>query len=238
MPTPTYTVTCTEKRRLAPGIYDILFTKPEGFSWQAGQFVLFHIGLIDNPQDVQARAFSVASIPREPELLFNIQIIPGGRASRWFEEVVAPGTVGSMQGPFGNFLLDRTTDKEYLFIATGSGVAPFRPQILDALESGSTRRMDLVFGVRSEEDLFWTDEFSRLKERYPNFSHHLALTHPSDAWTGHRGRVQTLVPKIVSDFSRKSVYVCGSPDMTKELSGLCLNEWLVPKQDLHVEGYI
>ena len=125
-----------------------------------------------------------------------------------------------------------------VFIATSTGIAPFRAQIIDACESGFHQRIDVIFGVRSEEDLFWEKEMELMTQKYENVFVHFALSAPSESWTGHRGRVQTLVPLIIKDFSRKTVYVCGSPDMTKDVKQLCLEEWKIEKKDLHVEGYI
>jgi NAD(P)H-flavin reductase len=106
------------------------------------------------------------------------------------------------------------------------------------LQNGVTRKMDLIFGVRHEDDLFWKDELRAIAQEYPNFFLHIALSGGSDAWAGHRGRVQTLVHLVAPDIANRSVYVCGSPDMTKEVKALCLDEWHVEKKDLHVEGYI
>lgn len=162
----------------------------------------------------------------------------GGRASQWILELLKPETTVSMQGPMGLFLLDRETTKDALFICTSTGVAPFRSMIRDVLLAGNKRRIDLVFGARAEEDLFWMEELTTLTKQYENFFLHLALSNPSEQWKGHRGRVQTLVPQIVKDFSEKAVYICGSPDMTKEVKELCLQQSGVLKDDLHVEGYI
>lgn len=238
MPIPSYTLTCTRTRVIASDVYEFSFGKPFGLTFTPGQFVLFDVPLVDNPADIQPRALSVASTPSEEELLFVAKLNPGGRISRWIVETLRPGTQVSMKGPFGLFVLDTKTSKDYLFIATGTGVAPFRSQIKHALAALDKRRMDLIFGVRLEESLFWREELVALTKQYENFFLHLALSSPSDTWTGHRGRVQTLVPQIIRDFSQKSVYVCGSPDMTKEMQQLSLEAWKVAKEDLHVEGYI
>lgn len=238
MAIPVHHITCTKKEQIARGVYDIRFTKPEGFSFKPGQFVLFDVPLKDKPDDIQTRAFSLASVPAESELIVVAKMKEGGRASIWIEEMIDVGSPVSMKGPFGNFQLDRSTDKDYLFVATSTGVGPFRSQILEALGEGDTRRMDLVFGVRSEEDIFWKEEFEKLSQQYENFFLHISLSAPTESWTGHKGRVQTLVPLLVKDFLRKNVYVCGSPDMTKDLKQICLEQWNIEKKDLHVEGYI
>lgn len=143
-----------------------------------------------------------------------------------------------MQGPFGRLVLDEKPKKELLMIATSTGIAPFRSQLEPLLSSGFDKRVDLVYGVRSEEDMFWLGYFEDLAKKYENFFLHTALSQPSDAWTGHKGRVQTLVPQIVKDWSTKKVYACGTPVMTMDVKKLCLEEWGVAKEDFHMEGYI
>lgn len=238
MAIPVHSITCTKKELIARDVYDVRFTKPEGFGFKPGQFVLFDVPLISNPADIQTRAFSLASTPAESELMVVAKLKAGGRASEWIEKALEVGMPVSMKGPFGNFKLDTQTDKDYLFVATSTGIGPFRPMILEALECGDKRRMDLIFGVRNEEDLFWKEELEKISQTYDNFFLHIALSGPSDAWTGHKGRVQTLVPHVAQEFFKKNIYVCGSPDMTKDLKMLCLEDWGVQKQDLHVEGYI
>ncbi len=238
MPVPSYQLRCTKNERIASGIYEFHFEKPDNFLFKAGQFVLFDVPLINNPADIQTRALSIASSPGEPELIFVNKQKEGGRASTWIEKVLRPGMEVRIQGPFGNFLIDETSDKDFLFIATSTGVAPFRSQILDMMSNGSSKKMDLVFGVRSEEDLFWKKEFEEMTNAFPKVFVHFPLSSPTGDWKGHKGRVQTLVPLIVQDITNRQIYICGSPDMTKELKMLCLDEWHVEKKDLHVEGYI
>ena len=238
MPVPSYILTCTDNTRIARDVYEFRFTRPGEWTFRAGQFVLFDVALPENPVDIQTRAFSIASAPLENDLLFVAKLKEGGRASRWIAESLKFGSQVRTQGPFGNFLVQKEHPKDLLFIATSTGVAPFRSQIIDILESDPSKKIDLIFGVRAEEDMFWKEEFEKLAQKHENFFVHVPLSKPSDTWAGHRGRVQAVIELIVKDFSNKNVYVCGSPEMTKELKQLCLENWGIEKKDLHVEGYI
>lgn len=238
MPVVTYTIPCLRNDIIADGVYEFELRKPTGFTFNPGQFVLFDVPLVENPSDVQTRAFSIASTPAEETLLFVAKMIPGGRASRWIEEMLRVGTDVVTKGPFGNFLLKAEPEQSLLFIATSTGNAPFRSMILDALARGDTRRMDFIFGVKSEKDLFWAEEFEELAKSHPNFFFHTSLSAPTGEWTGHRGRVQTLVPQVVKDFSQLSVYVCGNPAMTKEVKEMAIGQWGMDKKHVHAEGYI
>lgn len=238
MPIPRHHITCTKKELIAKDTYEVRFSTPDGWSFKPGQFVLLDVPLIDQPTDIQTRAYSIGSLPTEREITLAVKLKAGGRASRWVEEVLQEGSTAVMQGPFGNFVLQATSAKPYLFLATGAGVAPFRPQISELLSRTDTHAIDLIFGVRDESEVFWREEFESLAREHPRFSFHLTLTRGSEAWTGHRGRIQTLVPHLAPDIATRIVYACGNPDMTKEVKRIALEEWMVPKQDLHVEGFI
>ncbi len=238
MAAPSYHITCTKKLLIARDTFEFAFEKPEGFSFEPGQFLLFDVPLLENTEDIQTRAYSIASAPHEEELLFVIKLVTGGRASRWFEQSVAPGTVVRIQGPFGAFKLPAQMRRDIAFIGTGSGIAPFRSHIAHLTHRGTKRSLDLFFGVRAEQDLFWREAFEDLAEAHPNLHLHLALDEASERWEGHRGRVQTLIPTVIEDLSARDIFICGHPDMTKELKKICLEEWRVPKEQLHVEGYV
>jgi CDP-4-dehydro-6-deoxyglucose reductase, E3 len=238
MPIPRHDIVCTEKELIAKDTYQLRFTRPENWTFKAGQFVLLDVPLLENPADIQTRAYSIGSEPGEQDILLAVKLKAGGRSSTWIERAVEVGTHATMQGPFGNFVLPAASHKPYLFLATGAGVAPFRAQIRELLRRDEQHAIDLVFGVRTEEELFWTEDFRELAKANPRFSLHVTLTRADDAGTGHKGRVQTLAPLIAPDVAERIVFACGNPDMTKEVKPLALEQWGVSKQDLHIEGFI
>jgi len=228
---PTFHTTCLSKKLIASGVYEIHLQKPEGFQFQSGQFVLFDVPLLHDESDIQTRAYSIASTPSEQDLLFVIKLVPHGRASAWIESQVTEGTNITMKGPFGAFLLDETTDKPYLFLATGTGVAPLRSQMLHALkELHDTRPMHLVFGVIHDTDLFWMEEWKTLTQDYPNVQVHSCVLETD-------GPMQEKIPSLVKDFNNVSVYICGAPVTIQDLKARC-TEWGVLKENVHAESYV
>lgn len=238
MPTPTYTARCTRHRSLAQGVIEFTLEKPPGFSFRAGQFVMFQVPLAENPADVQGRAFSIASAPSEPGLLFVAKIKEGGRAGRWISESLRPGETVTFQGPLGTFLLDERSPKPILFLATCSGVAPFRSQITEALSRGDPRRMDLIFCVRREEELFWLQEFQAIAARHGTVRFHPTISQPSPSWHGHAGRVQAIAGDLIPDLPDRALYLCGNPEMVRAVENLALKEWGIPQADIHTEEYV
>lgn len=240
MPTPSHILTCTGKSLIAPGVYELVFTRPEGLTFKAGQFLLFDVPLKSNPADIQPRAFSIASTPREKDLLFVVKLKAGGRASTWIEHQLQTGTSVRIQGPFGFFTLkDAAAESELIFAATGAGIAPFRSQLLSALDdTGDKRPMHLLFGVRSREDFFWLRDFEGLASRHAHFCFHPILSGKDDAWKGLRGRIQMHLPSVTGALTKPGIYICGAPEMVKDVKDACLTTLGIPKAQVHAEGYI
>jgi len=262
MPLPTLSVRCTGHRKIAQDVFEFTLAKPEGFSFQAGQFVMFQVPLVDKVSDVQGRAFSIASAPSEPELLFVAKIKQGGRAGKWISEMLKEGDEVKLQGPLGKFTLAPypnavsgaglapfpnavsgaglapSGERKLLFLATCSGVAPLRSHIVEALRHGDTRAMDLLFCVRSEENLFWAKELSEIAKGHANVHVHISLSRPSAGWKGLTGHVQDVASQVIPDLSERSIYVCGGPEMVKSVRAKAMDEWKIPKERIHSEDYV
>lgn len=236
MATPSYSIVCTQRKKLTHNVYELHFSKPDGFTFNAGQFVLFQMPSVDHPNDIQARAYSIASSPQEEELIFCIKIVPEGRAGKWIEQKLEKGTDMQMQGPFGMFTIDPSNEKDIAMICTGVGTAPFRSQILSLVDSGT--KIDLVYCVHTEDDMFWNDFFGELAQKHSNFHYHAVIAEPHGEWAGPKGYVQDVIRDVLPDITQKQVYLCGNPNMTKEMKRMCVEDLGISKEDVKMEGYI
>lgn len=237
-PNRSFITACLQKQCIVPSVYELRFGKPATLAFKPGQFVLFDVPLLENPADIQPRAYSIASTPTEQDLLFIIKLVPNGRASRWIEKALDIGTSVRMQGSFGAFTLDAAPEKPYIFIATGTGIAPLRSQILWALkELKDTRQMHLLFGVLKPEDLFWADEWQKLEQEFSNFHAHISCLSGDADWHGETGSLQERLPRIVQEIPSPSVYICGAPVTVKELKEQALALG-IQKTDIHFESYV
>lgn len=238
MPTPSFTFECIRSDLIAEGIYEIEFTKPEGLTFTEGQFLLLDAPLIDDTEDVQPRAYSIASSPNDDTLLLVIKLVAEGRCSRWVKEKLQPGVQTRVQCPFGKFILNDQNAKEYVMMCTSTGIAPFRSQLRTILPKGETRKIDLFFGLLNEEEIFWEEELKKIAEEYPNFSYHISIGDQSSTFDGFKGYVQQHASEVISDFSNKQIYICGAPIMTKAVKQEAIDTWGVPQEDVHMEGFI
>jgi NAD(P)H-flavin reductase len=115
-----------------------------------------------------------------------------------------------------------------LFVATGTGIAPFRSMLLSQLERGTGQPLTLFWGLRYNRDLYYQQELAEWAARYPKFSFVTTLSQPDQDWRGRKGRVTSLVQERVTSVGNLAVYLCGNGDMIKEVTELIQGKGLCP----------
>jgi ferredoxin--NADP+ reductase len=132
-----------------------------------------------------------------------------------------PGDKVQLTGPSGKrFVLPaRPEEHDYIFFATGTGIAPFRAMLLELLGSAITSRIILVMGAAYATDLLYHGDLLRLQSEHPNFSYIPAISRERQEDGGPplyvQDRIQThgelFLPLLESE--RTLVYVCGLAGM-------------------------
>ena len=162
------------------------------------------------------RAYSVASAPDGDRFALCLNRVQDGFMSNYLCDL-AVGTEIAAQGPFGNFIL-RPPLRDTIFIATGTGIAPFRSMLhwlLADRERHQEKNFWLLFGSRTERDIYYHEEFLRLAADHRNFKYLPTLSRGSLDWTGLRGYVQEHVREVVGDRSDMHAYICWLDKMVR-----------------------
>lgn len=84
---------------------------------------------------------------------------------------LAPGRELVVRGPFGSYCLPETPPEGitgFLHLCAGSGIAPNRGMIRHALGCGWPQRHLVILQNRTEEDVFYKDEWPALATRHPD----------------------------------------------------------------------
>lgn len=220
----------TASKMVTPKIL-LLWVRPETaerFTFRAGQFLQVIVG----PRIF--RQYSICSAPAEPgDLLLCVDISPGGEGSRYMSQLRV-GDIMPFRGPFGVFTLPHAQERPVMFVATGAGIAPIRSMVLDALGKNSSIQLELLFGNRSEEFLFFHEDFQRAAAS-PTFRYVPTLSQPGPSWSGAKGRVTDLLEQR-SDLSGRSFFLCGSPAMVDNTRALLQQKGVVDA-DVHFEKF-
>jgi 3-phenylpropionate/trans-cinnamate dioxygenase ferredoxin reductase subunit len=198
--------------------------------FEPGQYVRMR------PQGAQDwRSYSMACVSGTRRLVFYIRVVDGGRFSTWLVSQAQVGARLELTEPHGSFFL-RDEDRPRLFIAGGTGLAPFL-SMLESIARDPRRQAiptTLLVGVRTGAHLFAIDQLQRLRERWPALAvHYAAECDPAEGC--HNGYATELVSSVQAPPETR-VYLCGPPAMVEagrsaaEAAGL-------PRRDMLCERF-
>ena len=185
------------------------------FGFVAGQWLSFKTTKPDGEEIT--RAYSIASPPSaNNRFALCLNRVQDGFMSNFLCSM-KEGAELPCQGPFGDFIL-RPPLRDTIFIATGTGIAPFRSMLHWLLADESRhqgKQLWLIFGNRYETDIYYRNEFQRLATEHANFRFRPTLSRGAPEWTGLRGYVQDHVSSIVQGRLDMHAYICGLDKMIK-----------------------
>lgn len=187
--------------------------EPTVLDFTPGQFVqLICPPYKGSPYPVQ-RAYSIASDPARPEFLdLIIRKVPNGICTTWCFEHLQPGQQVRFSGPYGDFRLSDTT-APMIFVAGGSGMAPFVSILHQMLNNSTSRQVIYFFGGNKSADLYLLDRMRQFERQLASFRFVPVVATPDSQWKGLSGLVTEAVERSCGDLHGHEAYLCGSPGM-------------------------
>ncbi len=240
--------TVLDKKEIADGLF-FLWVKPDGEvpDFLPGQYVALGLPDEKKPGKVLKRAYSIGSSPeRKDALEFYIATVIDGELSPRLSELSANDRVFMAPKIVGTFnLKSAPPGSDLIFVATGTGLAPFMSMLRTPLTWENANKITLLHGVRYERDLAYTEQIAGIKKEHEDrFNFFSTVSRPSEWWTGNKGYVQTFFSdgSLALDSSNQHVYLCGNPAMINDVSGLLFNEGFTEHSrknpgNLHLENY-
>jgi benzoate/toluate 1,2-dioxygenase reductase component len=188
---------------------------------------------IDVPGSGDHRSYSFSTAPGEHRLGFLIKKIPDGLMGNWLARA-KQGDRLNLTGPMGSFYL-REGEGPLLFLAGGTGLAPFLSMLEVLAQTGSRRHIHLIYGVTRDLDLVLVDQIAAFASRLPNF---VFATVVADQASAHprKGWVTQHMPEEMLAVGEVDVYLCGPPPMVDAVRHY-LDEQGVQPASFHYEKF-
>ena len=182
-----------------------------------------------------SRHYSMASTPEEPELVFHVRHLPGGRTSGYVATQLKVGDRVKVSGPLGISYLREQHRGPVLLVAGGSGLAPMQSILATLLERGHEAPVTLYFGARSERDVYHERLLRDFAGKHANFSYQVVLSEQK----GIAGRRYGLVHEAIElngPGEDCRAYLAGPPVMVEAATARLSALGLAPRQ-IHADAF-
>lgn len=190
--------------------------EPKQFVFKAGQFATLQVPSSQPGGKPTLRAYSIASEETKHNgfsLIFKA--VPNGVATTYIWSLKGDETV-NFTGPFGRVFFKEPPTEQIVFLNTGSGISQHYCFLKSKAALFTSVRYRLLFGVRSEEDIYFRSELDELKNTLSDFNYEYVLSRPSPSWTGKKGYVQNFIEQFDYLKIPTTFYLCGNGAMIKE----------------------
>jgi ferredoxin--NADP+ reductase/benzoate/toluate 1,2-dioxygenase reductase subunit len=204
-------------RHLTPSAY-VLRLSRRGLRFRSGQHILLgEAGSIHN------REYSVYSAEQDDFFEVLIKEVDEGLVSKQLKNL-KPGKQLQLEGPLGFFTIEPELigEAKFLFVATGSGIAPFHSFV----RSYPTLDYKILHGVRTAAEAYDKDSYA--PDRF-------VLCTSQDNKGDYSGRVTDYLRSNPVD-PNTHCYLCGNFQMIHEVFEI-LEQQGVPPQQVHAEVY-
>ena len=182
--------------------FSIELDDPSALTFLPGQYVNVQI-----PGTDLTRAYSFSSPPGSTIASFVVRNVPNGRMSQYLSDVAKPGEAISFSGPNGSFYL-REIKRPVLFLAGGTGIAPFLSMLDYLAVAGSAQPIKMVFGVTNDMDLVALEKLDAIKSKLPGFEYRTVVASAESAHE-RKGYVTEHIEGDWLNSGDVDVYLCG-----------------------------
>jgi benzoate/toluate 1,2-dioxygenase reductase subunit len=174
----------------------------------AGQYVNVAI-----PGTTLSRSYSFSSKPGDREVSFVVRNVPNGQMSSLLSLSAKLGDTFEFTGPYGSFYL-REQSRPLLFLAGGTGIAPFLSMLAVLEEQGSTQPVRLVYGVSHDRDLVYVSRLAQLQHDCPWFSYRCVVA-DATSQQPRQGYVTAHIEPQWLNQGEVDIYLCGPVPMVE-----------------------
>lgn len=180
------------------------FTKPEGYSFESGQYMVLTLATADGPQ---SKPFTHSQAPDDPYLELTTRL--SGSAFKNALAALRPGDAVAVRGPAGHLVLPAGTAR-IAFLVGGVGITPARSMLRDAAHREAVwADAVVIFGNRDEGCIPFREEIEGMAGSGVRLVN--VLEHPGPSWTGETGFVSADIVRRHCSLSDGRLFCVSGP---------------------------
>jgi ferredoxin-NADP reductase len=184
-----------------------------GYQWEGhdpGQYL--RMGL-DIKGRRHWRAYSLTSDPERPDGCISITVknVDEGTVSPYLVRRGRPGSIVSLGGVEGDFVLPDELPEKLLFVSAGSGITPIMSMIRSLEHRDALADVVLLHSARTREEVIFGDELRELARLHDGFELH-------EQHTAEHGRLTPRdIERLCPDWRERDAFASGPGDMLDAL---------------------
>ncbi|XOF33535.1 MAG: FAD-dependent oxidoreductase [Candidatus Electrothrix sp. YB6] len=204
------TVRFIERISRTPAANSYRFTRPPGFSFQAGQYAIVSLG----EEGMLVHPLSFSDGPQKDYLEFTKRMT--GSVYCQYLEGLYPGDRITVKGPIGSFSM-RDIVNDIVYIVGGIGITPIRSMLAEAVHQRDRRRITLLYGNLNDDDIAFSRELAELP--LPGFRLVHVLQHSWGKVEARQGFITSRIieEEVTADIQSSTFLVSGPPAMVKAM---------------------
>lgn len=218
-------LTLISKQEEAPYTYSFVFKSEPETSWKAGQYLTYKISDPKPDERADKRFFTIAAAPFEKNFRLTTKFVPGDGSTfkKDLQNLKVGDKIESAGNPSGDFIVEDPS-REYVFIAGGIGITPFRSILVQLDHDSEPLNVTLLYANKTPEVVF-KKELEALSAKHPSFQIHYAI----DPQRIDEGFIKEKVPKF-ADPSGPIFYVSGPEPMVEAVEQMLYKMGVDEKQ--------
>lgn len=196
------------KEKVVGDIISFIFEPEEPITWEPGQYMHYLLPHDNEDDRGHERWFTNSAAPFEGHIVISTRINEQGSSFKRALNALQAGDEIEADGPEGDFVLE-DLDRNYIFVAGGIGITPFRSILYDAYNKGLKLKVTLLFATRNQ-DIPFKDELEQFAANNPNIKIEYIIDPQSID--------KELLKDHISAVNDPIVYVSGPKPMVKDFA--------------------
>lgn len=238
-------LTINDIRQETPTTVSLSFSVPdelaEQFHFTQGQYLTLRADV--NGEDLR-RSYSICSGVGDTDLRVAVKKVENGRFSTFVNDGLSVGDTIAVMQPEGRFNvpLEAEADRNYLALASGSGITPLLSIIKTTLAAEPNSHFTLFYGNRNSNEIIFHEELEELKDRYlERLTVYYILSREGNDIDLLSGRlddekIRTLMKTCVPVAEIDHAFICGPGGMI-DTAETILRELGMPSEKIHFERF-
>lgn len=209
-----------------------LWFRPEWpFRFIAGQYVEFYLPHATADDRGLRRWFTLTTIPGDELIAITTKFPTASSSYKRALRALKPGDQLSASEPLGDFVLPKDPSIPLVFVAAGTGCAPYASMVKWLINRREQRDISLIYGATAPGDFVFTDTWKSYPLRYIPI-----VSQPGSNWHGQVGTITTTsLLALLGDLGNKLVYLAGPQSLVEPLYDELLGH--IPRSQLLLDYF-